>query len=428
MEGIAMTFNPLEEKGIPLDDQTRNWKELNVEPYKKDRVHPYSRTRGILMNGIEVEAVMFSHQMHRNTLDPDVRKQLAQMRRIEQEQQKVINWLIPGDESTIEVTLGYEQLAVDLTAWLARHEPDPYLKQVYDFALLEDFDHLYRYANLYELIEGKKADAICSDLTEITPGRPTIFEHRHPHDEIRRPMTAPASEPQSVLNALTIVAAEQQTMNFYMTIGNRYQEPIARATYQEIGQIEEQHVTHYGSILDPSASWLENLVMHQWHECWLYWSMMQDEPDPRVKAIYELHLNMEIEHLRIACELMRKIEKRDPEAILPMKGFTEPLKLEPNKAYVREVLAKQVDLTASDSDFVPVSTLPEDDRYFEYQRRVNDQWVPTEEVIRQNSEKNGREYRLETEGPHPVPGLRGAPEDRHGEETDYARRSHPKAA
>ncbi|MFO7285852.1 MAG: hypothetical protein LOD94_10625 [Gammaproteobacteria bacterium] len=423
-----MTFNPLEEKGIPLDDQTRNWKELNVEPYKKDRVHPYSRTRGILMNGIEVEAVMFSHQMHRNTLDPDVRKQLAQMRRIEQEQQKVINWLIPGDESTIEVTLGYEQLAVDLTAWLARHEPDPYLKQVYDFALLEDFDHLYRYANLYELIEGKKADAICSDLTEITPGRPTIFEHRHPHDEIRRPMTAPASEPQSVLNALTIVAAEQQTMNFYMTIGNRYQEPIARATYQEIGQIEEQHVTHYGSILDPSASWLENLVMHQWHECWLYWSMMQDEPDPRVKAIYELHLNMEIEHLRIACELMRKIEKRDPEAILPMKGFTEPLKLEPNKAYVREVLAKQVDLTASDSDFVPVSTLPEDDRYFEYQRRVNDQWVPTEEVIRQNSEKNGREYRLETEGPHPVPGLRGAPEDRHGEETDYARRSHPKAA
>jgi len=86
-----MTFNPLEEKGIPLDDQTRNWRELNVEPYRKDQVHPHSRTRGILMNGIEVEAVLFSHQMHRNTLDSDVRKQLAQMRRIEQEQQKVIN-------------------------------------------------------------------------------------------------------------------------------------------------------------------------------------------------------------------------------------------------------------------------------------------------------------------------------------------------
>jgi hypothetical protein len=56
-------------------------------------------------------------------------------------------------------------------------------------------------------------------------------------------------------------------MNFYMTIGNRYQEPIARATYAEIAEIEEQHVSHYESILDPSSSWLENLVLHQWHEC-----------------------------------------------------------------------------------------------------------------------------------------------------------------
>src|SRR5690606_10953761 len=134
--------------------------------------------------GVEVENVIFSHQMARNTLDSEVKKKLAVMRRIEQQQQKVINWLIPGDESTIEVTLGYEQVAVDLTAWLAQHEPDPYLKQVYDFALLEDFDHLYRYANLYQMIEGKKADLITQDLTEITPGRPTVFEHRDPRDEI----------------------------------------------------------------------------------------------------------------------------------------------------------------------------------------------------------------------------------------------------
>ena len=171
-----MTFNPLREKGIPLESQLRTWRQINVTPYDKDDVHPYSRARGILLNGIEVEAVMFSHQMARNTLDSQVKRQLALLRRVEAQQQKAINWLIPGNETTIEVTLGYEQVAVDLTAWLAQHEADPYLKQVYDFALLEDFDHLYRYANLYELLEGKKADEICGDLTEITPGRPTIFE------------------------------------------------------------------------------------------------------------------------------------------------------------------------------------------------------------------------------------------------------------
>ena len=425
-----MTFNPLQERGIPIEKQLRNWSELNVKPYDKESVHPYSRCRGILMNGIEVEAIIFSHSMARNLLDPDVKKQLAMVRRIEQQQQKAINWLIPGDESTIEVTLGYEQVAVDMTAWVGQHEPDPYLRQVYEFGLLEDFDHLYRYANLYEMLEGKKAEQIISDLTEITPGRPTIFEHRHPHDEVRRPMTALAADPQSILNALMVMSAEQQTMNFYMTIGNRYMEPLARATYQEIGMIEEQHVTHYESILDPTASWFENLLFHEYNECWLYYSFMQEEPDPRVKALYELHLNMEIEHLRIACELMREVEKRDPEALLPA-AVGEPMSFRENRKYVRQVLAEQVDLTAKDSEFVPIADVPDDDRYFAYQRAVNGKWSPTEEVIRANTEKQGREYRLEVEGPNPVEGLRPEKE-RKKASTEYAKRSvvkhDPKAA
>ena len=44
------------------------------------------------------------------------------------------------------------------------------LKQALDFALLEDFDHLYRYANLYELLDGKNATELTGHLTEITPG------------------------------------------------------------------------------------------------------------------------------------------------------------------------------------------------------------------------------------------------------------------
>ena len=158
----------------------------------------------------------------------------------------------------------------------------------------------------------------------------------------------------------------------------------------------------------------------------MYWSVMRDETDPRVRAIYELHLNMEIEHLRIACDLMRKVEKRDPESVLPSPAFERPMKFESNKEYVRQILASQVDWTSKHSDFVPVGTLPEDDRYFRYQRAVNGDWCPTEAVIAENAQKNGEEYRLETEGPHPVPGLRLG--DRNGEEIEYARRSHSAAA
>jgi hypothetical protein len=217
---------------------------------------------------------------------------------------------------------------------------------------------------------------------------------------------------------LTLVAGEQQTMNFYMTIGNRYQEPIARGLYAEIALIEEQHVTHYESILDPTASWFQNLVLHQWHECWIYWSFAQEEIDARVKQIYETHLAMEIEQLRLACELMWAVEKREPESILAVPAFTVPLSFRENKDYVRHILGTQIDLTTKQSDFVPVSTLPPGDRYFMYRQRVNGGWSPSEDVIAKNVEKNGKDYRLETGGPHPVPGLR---DNRENEETDYAR-------
>ncbi|MDQ0752419.1 hypothetical protein QF034_006650 [Streptomyces africanus] len=40
------------------------------------------------MNGIEVEAIMFSHQLARNTVDPEVKRQLAQTRYIEAQRRK----------------------------------------------------------------------------------------------------------------------------------------------------------------------------------------------------------------------------------------------------------------------------------------------------------------------------------------------------
>jgi hypothetical protein len=416
----SMSFNPLNERGIPLDKQLRNWSELNVKPYDTQGVHPYTRCRVIAMNGIEVESIINSHNAARHTVDVGLKQALARVRRIEQQQQKAVNWLVPGTESVLEVTIGYEQVAVDLTSWLARHEPDPYLKRVYEFALLEDFDHLYRYANLMDLLgERRMAEQITGDLTEILPGRPTIFEHRDPNDELRRPMTLTAADTQSVMNAITIVAAEQQTMNYYMNVGNRPEHPLARALYLEIGQIEEQHVTHYESILDPSLGWLTNWVLHEYNECWLYWSCMRTEDDPRIKALWELHLNMEIEHLRIACETQQAIEGVDPRSYLPEKGMPEPMMFEPNKEYVRDVLARTLNLTAYDAMFVPITELPAGHRYFEYQRKVNAGGAPSEQVIDQNREKNGREYRFATDGPHPVEGLR---DDRsEGKQTDYAK-------
>ena len=402
-----MAFAPFEQAGIPVEDQFRNWSELNVEPLSSRPDDPYTLVRVILMNGAEVEASMFSHHFSRQTHNPEIKRTLALSRRIEQQQQKAVNWLLPGDASPLETTISYEQVAVDLTAWLARMEPDPNLQQALNFALLEDFDHLYRYANLYELIDGRHADEITQHLTEITPGRPTLAEHRHPFDELRPHFATQTVDPLSRLHVMTVVAAEQQTLNYYMNHGPDFMEPIARALYAEIAQIEEQHVSHYESLLDPLDSWCANLVFHEYNEVYLYWSMFQQETDPRVKALWELHLNMELGQLQEASRLLRTYEGRDPLELLPPELPEIPLTFESNKEYVREVLAAEIDLRSDGLFIVPEEELPSDHRYFAFQETVNAGGSPTEKVIELNRDKQGRDYRDETEGPNPVTALRG---------------------
>jgi len=397
-----MSFNPLTERGMPVAEQLRDWRTLNSQPYDKLAVDPYTKCRIILMNGIEVESAFFSHQFNRHTDVLEVKQALALSRRIEQQQQKAINWLTPGDETTLEVTIGYEQVAVDLTAWLARSEPDPYLRQTMDFGLLEDFDHLYRYSNLYEMLEGKQADTLLKSLTEVMPGRPTVEEHRHPFDDLRRHYDKHTADPLSKLHAMTLVAAEQQTMNFYMTIGNRYMEPIARGLYLEIGMIEEQHVTQYESLLDPATTWLEDLVMHEYNECYLYHSFAAEESDPRVRELWERHLEMEIGQLQVACALMRKYDGKEPEEILPA-ALPEPVSFQPNKEYVRAVLAAQLELTGDGLDF----STDRPTRYGDYQQAVHgDGPVPSEHVIDEHVRRFGTDYRVETDGEHPNERLR----------------------
>ena len=167
-------MNPFKE--LPKDSKITyaSWNALAVKPYDKNTTGPYTKTRVILMNGTEFESNWFLHQFNRHCLNNELRRVIAEVRRQEQQQQKRISSLKPIDETILETTIGYEQLAVDLTAEMAQKEPNPIVKDQLDFALLEDFDHLYRYANLLDMDEGVHAERLVGGYTEITPARPTI--------------------------------------------------------------------------------------------------------------------------------------------------------------------------------------------------------------------------------------------------------------
>lgn len=207
-----MALDILKEKGIPLDKQEFTWRDMVRVPTSKLDDDAFTRVRVILMNGIESEANRFSHACAR--MNRELQLPLARVRRIEQHQQTLVNWLLPADLSPLETTLGFEQVAIEVTASVAQHEPDPYLAQVYRFGLLEDFDHMYRYSALFDRVGGGDANAILQNYTDILPGRPTRVEHRAPEDELRRPYDKAKAAPISKLHALTIMAGENQTHDY----------------------------------------------------------------------------------------------------------------------------------------------------------------------------------------------------------------------
>ncbi len=364
----------LENKGVPIDKQSLTWKDMAGKPISKLDDEAFTRVRILLMNALELDALRLSHGGVR--MNGELRQSLAGIRRIEQHQATAVNWLLSADHSPLEMTIAYEQVAVEVTAAVAQREPDPYLAQVYRFGLLEDFDHLYRYSALLDRLEGKDSNNILQGHTDIAPGRPTVDGHRAPVDDLRLPYGRDANL-LTKLHATLITAAEYQTHDYYMTIGPMFADPVARQLYAEIASIEEQHVTQYGSLLDPRQSFLELWLLHEATEVYGYYSCAQSESNPRIREMWERFCDYELGHLHHVCGLFRQYEKRDPAEVLA-RTLPAPLEFKSQRDFVRDVLAVEVDLRANGVDFVKLARESPISR--EYRRRINADGSPSTRV------------------------------------------------
>lgn len=405
--------NPFYEKNATPVNDFLSVEDYSPRPYDKKSVSPYTKTRIILLNGAEFEQTWFLHQFSRNCNNNDLRRELSLIRRHEQQQQKIISSLKPIDETDLETTISYEQLAIDLTAILARHVKDDYVKNALNFALLEDFDHLYRFANLLESEQGINANDLTGGYTEITPGRPTISEPRHPFDEINRHIAKELSDPFTKLVVSIITAGEQQTMNYYMNIAGFHNSEIGRKLYGEIAMIEEEHVTEYGSLMDTTSSWLENWLIHEYTECYLYYSCYADETDKYIKDVFYKRYLEECGHLQHVAKLLEKYEGKPWQSVYTCGGdFPDLLRFEGNIDYIRGVLKETIDYTRLGEDYCLLNKLPDDAAYFCYQKQniVNEEALPSHAVIENHIKKFGKDYRYET-ADNPVKELKNRKKD-----------------
>jgi len=412
--------NPFYEKGAVSVEKFVAVDDYALKAYNKETTDPYTKTRIILLNGAEYEQTWFLHQMHRRCSCNDLRRDISLIRRHEQHQQKMISSLKPIDETDLETTIAYEQLAVDLTAVLAQHVTDDYVKNALNFALLEDFDHLYRFANLLESEQGVDAKKITGGYIEITPGRPTIAEPRHPIDEVNRHIVCETADPFTKLVVSIITAAEQQTMNYYMNIAGFHNSELGKKLYSEIAMIEEQHVTEYGSLIDTTCSDLECWLMHEYTECYLYYSCFVDETDAYIKDVFYKRYLEECGHLQYVAGLLQKYEGKPWQAVYTCGGdFPELLHLQGNIDYVRGVLAKTINYTRLGEGYVELKSLSDSAPYFKYQKMniKKPENLPSHVVIKNHIKEFGQDYRYETKK-NPVPSLM----DRRVDNVDVARK------
>jgi hypothetical protein len=370
-----MALDLFKEKGTPLDRQRFTWRELAPVPISKLNDDAFTRVRIILLNGIQSESLRFQHACAR--MNKELQVPLARVRRVAHHQQTLVNWLLPADQSPLETTIGFEQVAIEVTASVAQKEPDPALAQVYRFGLLEDFDHMYRYSALMDRLEGRDANNILQSYTDVLPGRPTVVEHRAPEDDLRDPYQKASARLLTKLHALTIMAGENQTHDYYMTIGPQFADPLARQLYAEIASIEEQHVTQYESIIDPTETWLEKWLLHEANEAYNYWSCVKSEGNPRVKAIWERFLEYELGQFHFVADLFEKTEGRDAAEIVP-ESVGEPIDYVSHRDYVREVLENEVGFRAVGTEITENGR--ESEATTAYRKHLNSQGSPSEAV------------------------------------------------
>ena len=114
-----MAFSLFDGKGTSIDDQRFTWRDLVQKPISKLDDDAFTRVRIILINGLEHEALRFGHMAAR--FNAELRLPLAKIRRTEQHQATMVNWLIAADHSPLET--GHFHMPCDALKQFGKRDP-----------------------------------------------------------------------------------------------------------------------------------------------------------------------------------------------------------------------------------------------------------------------------------------------------------------
>lgn len=283
-------FDPFDNPGLPIDRHGRHWHELDVEPIDVRASDSDTRCRVSTMEGIEMACALFDQRLVQRCPDVESRQLVGRLGAAASARRDNIAARKPRPEHPLERAIGSERAALHLVSWVARNEPDHDRQKTYRRQASLHLAHLRRFAELSDRAGYPWAERVCSEVEELAAAGSTAVSGSDPP-----PSGSPSpstTQPVSLLHSWAVGANQPQ------------RGPQARTGHSD---------------------W-EQLLVHESAACYLYYSFMGQETDRRVRQLWELHLQMELTHLRVTGDLLRRYTGCDPQEVVG-QGLPEPTAL-----------------------------------------------------------------------------------------------------
>jgi hypothetical protein len=243
------------------------------------------------MERIEAASAQFDRRLIQRCPDVESRQAIGRLGESASARRDNIAARKPWPEHPLESAIGSERAALDLVSWVARSEPDRDRQMAYRRQARLHLAHLQRFAENSDRAGYPWADRVGSEVEELTtaPNPTAVGRGDPPPSGSPSPST---THPVSLLHSWAVGANQPR------------RGPHVDAGHGDWGQ----------------------LVVHESAACYLYYSFLGQETDRRLRQLWELHLQMELAHLRAAGDLMRRHTGRDPQEVVG-RGLPEPVAL-----------------------------------------------------------------------------------------------------
>ncbi len=348
------------------------------------------------------------------TTDNDIRRRLSTLQRAELQQSIRLASMTPNNNSILVHAVDILHLSIQLSAYISQYENDKYTKKAIDYITLEQCDNLYRLANLIDSETDIDPLSLVDNTIEIMPTRPSISQHLHPHDTIKRYCNYKQCNMSTLLHITLLQSLASYSTQYFATILPHYTSTLGRQLLSELAHIASQHSTIYRSLVDANSPPLERLLISQYTECYCYYSAYQYNQS----KVYQHHYDQELYHLHSVANILQHSSGKVWQQVLSRGEYPEPITLQDNTQYIRKLLTSSINTTSQLEDYCDSATLDDTTTHHHYRTQLNNNiaHVPSHRVISRHIADKGSDYR-QMRAIHPIEQL----EDRQHDNTTIGR-------